>query len=225
MISTAGTRILIGAPHPVDRIAGMAIHGNAYVFDLATGEMEFRFQSSLLGTNFGCSVAMAGNNVLVGESYIATAYLFDGSTGALLRTMNDPRSAIQGYFGAAVAAAGGRIAVGAARDDSATTGAGAVVLYDGPACPTPTPVPAPAGICGADFKRRNPWALSDEHFGSAVAWMGTDILVGVSHDQGIGWVPGTGTASGAPGPKGNKHLGRGAVHLLDGSNGRRQVGR
>jgi hypothetical protein len=82
-------------------------------------------------------VAAMGNNVLIGAPLdhasgkeAGAAYLFDGSTGALLRTFQKKTPAEGDWFGVSLAAAGNRVLVGAMLDDTGGKDAGAVYLFD-----------------------------------------------------------------------------------------------
>ena len=73
---------------------------------------------------FGFHIATMGNNVLVGApredvgglTNVGAAYLFDGSTGALLQTFADPDPEQWDMFGSSITAVGNNILVGTRRD-------------------------------------------------------------------------------------------------------------
>jgi len=65
-------------------------------------------------------VAVSGNTVVVGAPWDDTgasdagsAYVFDATTGGLLRTLNNPTPAASDYFGNSVAVSGNTVVVGA----------------------------------------------------------------------------------------------------------------
>jgi len=69
------------------------------VFSPAYGELIHTFDDPTVTTSdkFGVSVSIDGNNVLVGAHFddtngnaVGQAHLFDATTGALLRTFDDP---------------------------------------------------------------------------------------------------------------------------------------
>ena len=102
---------------------------------------------------FGYAVALEGDAVLVG-AYLddntlvnaGAAYLFDGSSGGLVRTFEKPSPISGGQFGAALAMSGGTVLVGAAFDNAVlpdstvATAAGAAYLYQGLRLIDPAPL-------------------------------------------------------------------------------------
>ncbi len=127
--------------------------------------------------NFGRSVAALGGNVLVGApnddtgaSSAGAAYLFDGASGAFLRTFLNPTPAVEDYFGASVAAVGDNVLVGAHLDDTGATNAGAAYLFD-----------ATTGVLLQTFL--NPMPATSDAFGSSVAAVGGNVLVGAPFDH------------------------------------------
>ena len=127
-----------------------------------------------LSGQLGFSVAAVGNNVLVGAPQDKTsgtnagaAYLFDGSTGALLLALLNPTPTAEDQFGYCVAAVGNDILVGARLDDTGATNAGAAYLFDGS-----------TGALLATIL--NPTPNVNDQFGFSVAGVGNDLLVGAS---------------------------------------------
>ena len=135
-LSAVGTAVVVGAPRDDTAVPDA---GAAYLFDGATGTLLQTFlPPNPVGCDeFGISVAAYGNDVLVGApvhgispTFIActpptgpdvgAAYLFDGTTGALLQTFVPPAGAAPN-FGLSVAALGTEVLVGAA---------GAIYVYD-----------------------------------------------------------------------------------------------
>ena len=120
----------------------------------------FQKPTPVANDNFGYSVAAVGSNVLVGASRDDTgasnagaAYLFDSSTGALLRTFLNPTPAASDYFGCSVAAVGSNVAH---RGCTVTT----------PARPTPvrrTCSTALQALCCGTFQKPTPSA--SDYFG------------------------------------------------------------
>jgi hypothetical protein len=129
---------------------------------------------------FGVSVTTVGNNVLVGAYMDSTAasgagaaYLFDGSTGALLHTFVDPGRAADDNFGIAVAAVGNNCLVSAYHDDTGATDSGVVYLFD--------------GTTGALLQTfLNPTPAAGDWFGMSVAAVGNNVLVGAMNDDTSG---------------------------------------
>ena len=127
-----------------------------------------------VGDEFGRSVAAIGENVLVGAPYDDTdatdagiVYLFDASTGKLLRSFRNPEPAAGDHFGWSVAAVGERVLVGAYADDE---GVGAAHLFD-----------AATGKLLRTF--RNPEPAAGDMFGRTVAALGDKVLVGACADD------------------------------------------
>ncbi len=121
-------------------------------------------------------MAGVGANVLVGTpqdtgaTNAGAAYLFDASTGALLRTFLNPSPAAGDEFGWSVAALGGNALVGAFGDDTGATDAGAAYLFD-----------ANTGTLLHTFL--NPTPVAGDWFGYSVAGVGSNVLVGAPFDD------------------------------------------
>ena len=114
--------------------------GVVYLFDRVTGDVlrTFHNPNPAVNDNFGCTIAVVGGNVLVGANQangngfnVGAAYLFDGSTGVLLHTFENPTPAWLDYFGCQVMALGKNIVITATFDDTAGINAGAVYLFEG----------------------------------------------------------------------------------------------
>ncbi|MDA0658887.1 MAG: hypothetical protein O3C60_08570 [Planctomycetota bacterium] len=135
-VSLLGSRLVVGA-YLDDTTALDA--GQAYMFDVASGSVLQTFSPpspSLLGY-FGFSVAMSESTVAVGASRIdsgatdsGSVYLFDATTGSLVRTITNPTPANFDYFGHAIAISGNTLVVGAYRDGTGATSAGSAYVYD-----------------------------------------------------------------------------------------------
>ena len=65
-----------------------------------------------------------------GATDAGSAYVFDATTGNLLRTLNNPTPAASDYFGRSVAVSGSTVVVGAYLDDTGATDAGAAYVFD-----------------------------------------------------------------------------------------------
>jgi hypothetical protein len=77
------------------------------------------------GDQFGVSVAIDGNNVLIGANgddtngnFVGQAHLFDATTGNLLQTFDDPTVTTNDSFGASVAIDGNNVLIGAGGDNT-----------------------------------------------------------------------------------------------------------
>jgi hypothetical protein len=115
--------------------------------------------------------------------------LFNGSTGSLIFTLNNPSPAASDFFGNALAAFGSDLIVAARSDNTGATDAGAVYLF--------------SGSNGALLRTfLNPVPASGDQFGFSVATVGNSglILVG-AHLKNV--------------PSDDE----GAAYLIDGNNG------
>jgi outer membrane protein assembly factor BamB len=175
-VAMVGGNLLVGAPFAD---LGGTDAGAAYLFDGKTGDLLRTFQkpTPAAGDWFGISVAAVGENVLVGALGDDTgahdagaAYLFDGKTGELLRTYQNPTPAEDDWFGGAVAGVGENVLVGAPLDDAGAKDAGAAYLFDGK-----------TGSLLRMFL--NPTPASNDWFGVSLAGVGDRVLVGAFLDD------------------------------------------
>ncbi len=170
-----GNDVLIGAPFD-DTAANDA--GAAYLLNAITGApiRTFSHPAPAASDEFGTAIAGAGSNVLVGAprrnagaiSDAGAAYLFNGNTGGVIFTLLNPTPANLDRFGNAVAAAGNDLIV-AARLDNTTAGsdvidAGAAYLFSGT-----------TGTLIRTFT--NPAPAGGDQFGSAVASVGSNVMI------------------------------------------------
>ena len=137
-VAISGDNVLVGAP------GTLSDFGAAHLFDAATGNPLHTFLTpsegfpgpdfSLPGQGFGNSVAISGDNVLVGapgaqhesDSSSGAALLFDAATGNLLQAFVNPTPAFNERFGGSVAISGDNFLVGVPKHDA---GHGAAYLY------------------------------------------------------------------------------------------------
>lgn len=115
-LAPIGSNVLVGA-YGVDTYSGAA-----YLVNGSTGELlqSFSNPDPAISDLFGTSVAAIADNFLIGApgndegaTNAGAAYLFDGTTGELLTTFINPVPQGNAEFGAAVAAIGDSIAIGA----------------------------------------------------------------------------------------------------------------
>ena len=170
-VAISGNTMVIGA---YQDDTGATDAGAAYVFDATSGTLLQTLVNPTPAASdwFGYSVAISGNIVVVGMHLDDTgatdtgaAYIFDASTGALLKTLTNPASAAGDNFGVSVAVSGDNVVVGAEFNDTGATDAGAAYIFDttsGVLLQTLTN-PTPAG-----------WDL----FGVSVAVAGNTVVVG-----------------------------------------------
>ena len=146
-VSVDGNYAIIGAPYEGD--AGGTYSGKVYIFDVNTGGLLTTLNNpnaygTSHGDNFGFSGAISGNRVVVGAQQedeaggtdSGKAYIFDVTTGSLLRTLDNPnayRTSTTDYFGDSVAISGNYAIVGAyGEDDAGGTYSGKAYVYQIP---------------------------------------------------------------------------------------------
>jgi len=150
--------------------------GAAYLFNASSGELlpTFHNPDPHERDHFGAFVAAVGNNILIGAPsgvYAPAptpgfAYLFDTS-GNLLHTFNNPDPNPHDGFGYRIAATSDTVAISAPNDDTKATthgNTGAVYLFD----------------AAGSLQHRLYGRVGDggDYFGSSVAAVGDNILVG-----------------------------------------------
>ncbi|MAE60262.1 MAG: hypothetical protein CMJ49_02780, partial [Planctomycetaceae bacterium] len=126
--------VLIGS-HLDDTIGNNV--GQAHLFDATTGNLLQTYDdpTPTAGINFGVSVAIDGDNVLIGNGldstqgmFVGQAHLFD-TAGNLIQTFDDPTVTTQDYFGLSVAIDADHLLIGAPRDDTVNADVGQAHLY------------------------------------------------------------------------------------------------
>lgn len=128
-------------------------------------------------TNFGRRVAFVGNNLLVGapgngnSPIVGSVYLFDGSTGQLLRTFRDPVPAQKDQFGFSIVGIENNVLIGAPQDSRRALRAGAAYLYN-----------ATTGALVRSFFNPAGDQISNR-FGSLVGTVAGDLLVAAPNYQ------------------------------------------
>jgi len=169
-VAISGDKVVIGS-----RTAGQGNSGAVYIFDTMSGNLLHTLENphpffSHFAINFGTSLSISDNNVLVGapvnENRVGTAYLFDATDGSLLKTFPNPNPDLSDQFGMSVSISGDCSLVAAIRDDIAGTSAGTVYLFsaDGSLLETFTH-PTPGFI-----------------FGSSLFFDGTNFVAGAIND-------------------------------------------
>ncbi len=134
-VAASGTWIVVGAPY--ENTSGVPLAGHAYIINAATGQMRMiESPDPQEFGQFGSSVAVSGNFVLVGapdETPAGTAftgagdaYLFSATTGDLITTYTSPGPFVNEIFGTSVAVDGpGGVAVVGAPCTCEDSGGGA----------------------------------------------------------------------------------------------------
>jgi hypothetical protein len=185
-ISLSGGRALVGAQ--LDDTGGTDT-GRAYLFDAATGALLQTYANpnpgglptSVPSDSFGQRVSLSGNLALIGAPSDETgttfnnsgsAYLFNSTTGALLRTFTNPTPASSDSFGQAVAVSGNRALISAIGDDAGVSNSGAAYLFD-----------TTTGALLRTFANPVPGPTSGDNFGVAVALSGNFALISTINDD------------------------------------------
>ena len=138
-VATVGKNVLVGAPF--GDYTDSDSPGAAYLFEGTTGKLLYKFINPKPDncSYFGrCVAGVNDKDILIGAycdeinvEGAGAAYLFDGSTGKLLRTFQKPkRATFLGFNICCVTAVGENIFVGAPEDDTGAKNAGAVYMYD-----------------------------------------------------------------------------------------------
>jgi WD40 repeat protein len=180
-VALDGNNVLIGARR--DGTNGGDV-GQAHLFDATTGALLQTFNDPTITNSdqFGYSVALDGNNVLIGAfgddtngNAVGQAHLFDATTGALLQTFDDPTVTSGDFFGISVALDGNTVLIGAPGDDTNGSGVGQAHLFD-----------ATTGTLLQTFD--DPTVTGGDQFGRSVALDGNRVLIGARGDDtnGIG---------------------------------------
>ena len=128
------------------------------------------------GDQFGFSIATVGTDVVVGVPLAGardtgTAYLLDGLSGALRVTFQKPIPVAGDFFGAAVAAEGDEVLVGAPLDSETAPKAGAAYLFRRDTATLERTLQSPAPAAG-------------DLFGAAVALAGPRAVIGAPQAAG-----------------------------------------
>jgi hypothetical protein len=171
-VAISGNTIVVGAPFETSGTTGY--EGHAYVFDATTGALVSTVTSPnpQYAGNFGRSVAISGNTIVVGAPFEAfgNAYVFDATTGALVSTLNSGY-VFGGEFGTSVAISGTTVVVGAPFASSGTTAAaGNAYVFD-----------ATDGSLITTLTSPN--AQHDGSFGQSVSISGTAVVVGAPDEM------------------------------------------
>ena len=194
-LAAVGNNILVGA-HQDDTDGRNA--GIAYLFSSSTGRrlLTFHNPSPAADDHFGEVVAAMDRNVLIaapqpfsgGAGFVC---VFDGSSGKLLICLRPPTPRPGDAFGSSVAALGNKVFIGAPRDDTVATDAGAVYAFE---------FDGRAWKLRPDLLKHTP--RPNDKFGCSLAAVGDRLLVGAVGDNQHG-------------------ADAGAVYLFDASTGRK----
>ncbi|MGF1494052.1 MAG: hypothetical protein ACFBSC_16675 [Microcoleaceae cyanobacterium] len=174
-----GADVVIGAPQD-STLAPQT--GAAYAFSSFNGSayQVFNNPSPDAFDRFGFSVATLGNTVIIGAPADSTqapragaVHLFDGATGQLLRTIENPAPAADSFFGAAITTVEDQVLIGAPGSLEGFTSQqrGLAYIFD-----------INTGELIQRFRNPDP---GNDQFGESVAWtgIGRDILIGAPGDD------------------------------------------
>ena len=181
-VAIAANRVLVGVPF--DDTQGSNI-GLAYLFNASTGVAgtpPFAGTTATSQDNFGWSVAIDGDLVLIGAPFndtfgadVGRAYLFEASTANHLRTFENPSVKLADQFGFAVAIDGNHVLIGAPFDDTLGPNVGQAYLFD-----------ATTGSLLHTFDDPTPsLPAGGDEFGRSVAIEGNNVLIGARLDASV----------------------------------------
>lgn len=183
-----GENVLVGAMGNRSDDPACEHAGAVFLYHGTTGELLRTFENPVPDHEwewFGYSVAALDDMVIVGTPWEGgnpgfdppggpgAVHVFDSSTGALLRTIDNPSPHPHDFFGGGLATWEDSILVGAQYDDTEGIDAGAVYLFDastGNQLPLPQPEELAAG----------------GRFGRLIAARGDKVLVGAIDDDTAG---------------------------------------
>ena len=189
VVSISGDRCIVGAMAEDD--SGGTDSGKAYIFDVATGLLLHTLDNpNAYGTsasdNFGISVAIDGNNCIVGAyqeddsdgTGSGKAYIFDVTTGLLLHTLDNPNAystSTSDYFGYSVSIEGNKCIVGAKEEnDGVSLWSGKAYIFD-----------VTTGLLLHTLDNPNAYTSGDEedNFGWSVSISGDKCVVGAVYEN------------------------------------------
>ncbi len=176
-VAAYGDDVLVGA---VGDKTGASSAGAAYLFDGATGELQWSVYNPTPEKfdYFGRALAVIGDRVAIsgyrdntGAESAGSVYLVDGTSGAIVRAIHHPAPNPNAYFGRSLAVDGQRLVVGADGDSVGAPAGGAVYVFD-------------STTGDLLLTLYNPTPEANDQFGLAVAVSGNVIAVGAIGDNG-----------------------------------------
>jgi outer membrane protein assembly factor BamB len=148
--------------------------GRAVLFDPADGGIRAVLEPSTPSRAFGRTVAAAAGMLAVGAPDVDAVYLFDARTHRLEHALADPHANADVHeLGAALALGAADVVVGAPFDDVDGTDAGAAYVFD-------------RRTGALRFTLASPNPSPGARFGTAVALVGDDVIVGASAEGASG---------------------------------------
>jgi len=173
-VAALGNNVVAGAPFLAT--AGGGDVGAVYRFAGTALAGTLVDPTPLGGDQFGFSIATVGTDVVVGVPLAGArdtglAYLLDGPSGALRVTFQKPIPVAGDFFGAAVAAEGDEVLVGAPLDSETAPKAGAAYLFR-------------RDTATLDRTFQSPAPAAGDLFGAAVALSGPRVVIGAPQAAG-----------------------------------------
>jgi hypothetical protein len=188
-VAVSGDTIIVGAPN--ETVGGEADAGHVYVFNSDSGALVTTLVSPYPQQDgvFGWSVAANGTSTIVGapgenangKAGAGHVYVFNTTTGLLLRTLTSPNAQANGAFGYSVAASNTLVVVGALHEIAESLpDAGRAYAFN-----------LLTGTSADNLSSPSPAILG--WFGRSVAVAGAYIVVGAPHEPSDG-LPSAGRA-------------------------------
>ena len=153
--------------------------GSAYIYNVTTGAVLHTINNPTpeYGDQFGYSVAISGNNSIIGARLDDTgannagaAYIYNNTTGNLVHALINPTPASGDEFGFAVDISDTYAIVGAKGDDTNANNAGSVYIYN-------------VSTGNLVHTINNPEAGENDQFGISVSISGKYALIGAYGDD------------------------------------------
>jgi outer membrane protein assembly factor BamB len=165
-VATSSDGVLVGVPSQ-----GI---GRAVLLDAAGGAILAVLEPPAPSRAFGRTVAAATGTLAVGAPDVDQVHLFDARTHRLAHTLVDPHASGDVHeLGAALALGAADVVVGAPFDDADGTDAGAAWVFD-------------RRTGALRFALASPNPFPGARFGTAVALVGDDVIVGASAEGASG---------------------------------------
>ena len=194
-VAISETYIVVGAPTVtlIESPFTFLNSGKVYVFNVTTGALLRTIINpnafdTATGDLFGSSIAVSGNYIIAsawaedspGGTTSGVVYVFSASTGALLRTINNPNAfgtTAGDQFGSSVSALGNYAIIGApGEDDAGGTTSGKSYVFD-----------ITTGVMVYTVNNPNTFTTSSaDQFGNSVAISGSYAVVGARTEDDSG---------------------------------------
>ncbi len=192
-VAISDSYIIVGAPNEDQIGPNVSNPGKAYIYNASTGALLFTLNNpnaygTGFGDNFGYAVAITDSYAVVGAANEDDAgglnsgkvYIYNTSTGVLLRTINNPNAygiSQLDNFGDSLAISGTRLIVGVANEDDADgTSSGKAYIFD-----------VTTGTLLYTLDNPNSYGTSaNDVFGNAVAISSSYALVGAASEDEAG---------------------------------------